>query len=88
MENDTKLKDAITALLLLTGCKHEECDWSRSPEEGRRYHQDIIECLKASPQPTHNHEDDNGHIVEECRIAAAWSEPLHETCKEVIGAGI
>jgi len=78
----------ITALLLLAGCKHDECSWDRTPEEGRLYHQDIIECLKASPQPNQNHEDDNGHIVEECRFAAAYSVPNHRTCKEVEGFGL
>lgn len=72
----------LAAVLLLSGCKVSDCSWERTPEEGRLYHQDILECLKASQQPNHNHEDDNGHIVEACRISAAYSVPTHKVCKE------
>lgn len=73
----------IISLILLTAClpeTREICSWERPGKSGELYHKRIVECLRASQQPTHNHEDNNGHIVEECRIAAAYSVPSQRVC--------
>lgn len=75
-------KHVLILPLLLCGCWLDTpaYTYDRTGADARQFHADIIECLKASQQPTHNHEDNNGHIVQECRVAAAYATPASRRC--------
>lgn len=62
-----------TTLLLLACLALAACDrGATSPpkpactEHGELRHTYFLECMKLSAQPSHNHEDDNGHAAEAC----------------------
>lgn len=75
----------LSALLLLAGCKHTEC---HSDDDNALRTKIFQECIRAmAHQPTHNHEDNNGHIVEACDDAARHQS--HQfICEEVEGFGL
>lgn len=64
---------------ILTGCPHTEC---KTVYHDTLRHQYFMDCLNAQKQPEHNHEDDNGHIVNACDTAARY-QSTEFVCEEV-----
>ena len=59
-------KRFLILLFLLTGC---DCEgWFPNQKLRREIFQQCISTMQK--QPEHNHEDNNGHVVEECADAA------------------
>ncbi len=80
-----KRETALILLLLLTGCKHEEC---QSIDDKELYHKIFQQCLETvAKQPENNHEDNNGHLVNACNDVARAQSPQW-VCKEVEGFGL
>lgn len=59
----------LLCLLLLGGCHVKQCGWKQHNEERHKY---FMECLTMASQPEHNHEDNNGHLIEACDDAARY----------------
>lgn len=73
---------ALTACLFLSSCKHDDC---HSVDDSALRTKIFQQCIGTmSKQPNHNHEDNNGHIVEACDDAARRQS--HQfVCKEKEG---
>jgi len=70
----------LVALLLLTACKEQDCYYVTDLTAQHKY---FNECLSlAAKQPNHNHEDDNGHLIQACH-SAAFDDASVWTCKWV-----
>lgn len=54
----------LIAMTTLVGC----CNWQA---DRAKQHEIFVECMQlANKQPEHNHEDNNGHLIEMCNDVA------------------
>jgi hypothetical protein len=76
----SRLLLAACVVIGLSACHDPDKYCKRWIDQNQRQ-QIFIQCIREAKQPTANHEDNNGHLVEACEDAAEHQAMHQKSCE-------